>query len=98
MFSRTVLSAKDDCTRITPGKLADIVVLNAGAGLVVGGAADDLAAGIERAASAIDSGPPTGATPLSAAWAMDSSKAKSSAMGHLGRQRTVLRRYTEGRL
>ena len=38
------------------GPHRDIVVLNAGAGLVVGGAAADLAAGIEMAANAIDSG------------------------------------------
>ena len=38
------------------GPHRDIVVLNAGAGLVVGGAAPDLAAGIEIAAQAIDSG------------------------------------------
>lgn len=39
-----------------PGPHRDIVVLNAGAGLVVAGLADDLAAGIGRAAAAIDSG------------------------------------------
>jgi anthranilate phosphoribosyltransferase len=38
------------------GPHRDIVVLNAAAGLVVAGLADDLAAGIERAATAIDSG------------------------------------------
>ena len=38
------------------GAHRDIVVLNAGAGLVVGGAASDLADGIEQAARAIDSG------------------------------------------
>ncbi len=40
----------------TAGPHRDIVVLNAGAGLVVGGVVDDLAAGVERAAAAIDSG------------------------------------------
>jgi len=39
-----------------PGPHRDIVVLNAGAGLVVGGAADSLAAGVAIAAEAIDSG------------------------------------------
>jgi anthranilate phosphoribosyltransferase len=34
----------------------DIVVLNAGAALVVAGIADDLAAGVERATSSIDDG------------------------------------------
>jgi len=38
------------------GPHRDIVVLNAAAGLVVAGLADDLAAGIERAATAIDDG------------------------------------------
>lgn len=38
------------------GSLRDIVVLNAAAGLVVAGAAADLAAGMVRAADAIDSG------------------------------------------
>jgi anthranilate phosphoribosyltransferase len=38
------------------GPHRDIVVLNAAAGLVVGGAVDTLTAGIERAASVIDSG------------------------------------------
>ena len=40
----------------TAGPHRDIVVLNAGAGLVVAGLADDLGAGIERAAATIDSG------------------------------------------
>jgi anthranilate phosphoribosyltransferase len=39
-----------------PGSRRDIVLLNAGAALVVAGAADDLAAGIERAALTIDAG------------------------------------------
>lgn len=39
-----------------PGAHRDIVVLNAGAGLVVAGLAADLAAGIELAAAAIDDG------------------------------------------
>jgi anthranilate phosphoribosyltransferase len=39
-----------------PGPHRDIVVLNAAAGLVVGGAVADLAEGIERAATSIDSG------------------------------------------
>jgi anthranilate phosphoribosyltransferase len=39
-----------------PGPHRDIVVLNAAAGLVVTGMADDLAAGVERAATAIDDG------------------------------------------
>ncbi len=38
------------------GPLRDIVVLNAAAGLVVAGIADDLAAGVEAAAAAIDDG------------------------------------------
>lgn len=38
------------------GPARDIVVLNGGAGLVAAGKADDLASGIERAASAIDEG------------------------------------------
>ena len=39
-----------------PGPPADIAVLNAGAAIYVGGGADDLAAGIEAAREAIDSG------------------------------------------
>jgi anthranilate phosphoribosyltransferase len=39
-----------------PGARRDVVLLNAGAALVVAGAADDLAAGIDRAALAIDAG------------------------------------------
>jgi anthranilate phosphoribosyltransferase len=39
-----------------PGPRRDIVLLNAAAGLVAGGAADTLREGIERAAAAIDSG------------------------------------------
>jgi anthranilate phosphoribosyltransferase len=39
-----------------PGAHRDIVVLNAGAGLLVGGLADDLAGGMARAAAALDSG------------------------------------------
>jgi anthranilate phosphoribosyltransferase len=39
-----------------PGPHRDIVVLNAGAGLVAAGKADDLAAGVEAAAAAIDDG------------------------------------------
>jgi anthranilate phosphoribosyltransferase len=39
-----------------PGAHRDIVVLNAGAGLVVGGKVHDLATGVELARSAIDSG------------------------------------------
>jgi anthranilate phosphoribosyltransferase len=38
------------------GPPRDVVLLNAGAAIVVGGAADDLEAGIERAREAIDSG------------------------------------------
>lgn len=38
------------------GPYRDIVVLNAGAALVVAGLADDLAAGVDRAAAAIDDG------------------------------------------
>ena len=43
-----------------PGPHRDIVVLNAGAGLVVGGAAPDLAAGVALAAESIDSGAAAG--------------------------------------
>lgn len=39
-----------------PGARRDIVVLNAAAGLVVGGAADDLETGLELAAASIDGG------------------------------------------
>ena len=39
-----------------PGPKRDMVVLNAAAGLVVAGVADDLAAGVEAAAAAIDDG------------------------------------------
>jgi anthranilate phosphoribosyltransferase len=39
-----------------PGPARDIVVLNAAAGLVVAGIADDLGAGVEAAAAAIDDG------------------------------------------
>ena len=39
-----------------PGPRRDIVLLNAAAGLVVGGACDDLASGLEAAAAAIDDG------------------------------------------
>jgi len=39
-----------------PGPLRDMVVLNAGAGLVVADCATDLAAGVELAAAAIDDG------------------------------------------
>ncbi len=39
-----------------PGPAQDVVLLNAGAAIMAAGAADDLAAGIERAAAAIDSG------------------------------------------
>ncbi len=39
-----------------PGAPRDIVLLNSGAALVVAGVADDLAAGVKRAAEAIDSG------------------------------------------
>jgi anthranilate phosphoribosyltransferase len=45
--------------RVLAGELGphrDIVVLNAAAGLVVGGAADDIAAGLELASAAIDDG------------------------------------------
>ncbi len=38
------------------GPARDVVLLNAGAAILVGGAADDLAGGIERAREAIDSG------------------------------------------
>jgi anthranilate phosphoribosyltransferase len=38
------------------GPARDVVVLNAGAAIVVGGGADDLPSGIERAREAIDSG------------------------------------------
>ncbi len=40
------------------GAPRDVVVLNAGAAILVGGAADDLAQGVERAREAIDSGAP----------------------------------------
>ena len=46
-------------TRILAGEDGpprDVVLLNAGAAIVVGGAAADLAAGIERARESIDSG------------------------------------------
>ena len=43
-----------------PGPHADIVVLNAAAGLVVAGVADDLADGVTRARSAIESGAAAG--------------------------------------
>jgi anthranilate phosphoribosyltransferase len=39
-----------------PGARRDVVVLNAGAALVVAGVVDDLAAGIDRAALTIDAG------------------------------------------
>ncbi len=39
-----------------PGPAQDLTLLNAGAAIFVGGGADDLAAGIEQAARAIDSG------------------------------------------
>ena len=39
-----------------PGARRDVVLLNAGAALVVAGAVDDLPAGIERAALTIDAG------------------------------------------
>ncbi|MFP3906913.1 MAG: anthranilate phosphoribosyltransferase [Acidimicrobiales bacterium] len=39
-----------------PGPVRDIVVLNAAAGLWVGGAVDDIAAGVDAAAAAIDDG------------------------------------------
>ena len=39
-----------------PGAAADVAVLNAGAAIYVGGRADDLAGGIDRAREAIDSG------------------------------------------
>jgi len=39
-----------------PGPHRDVVVLNAAAGLVVGGAAPDLAEGVERAAASIEAG------------------------------------------
>jgi anthranilate phosphoribosyltransferase len=39
-----------------PGPTRDVVVLNAGAAILVGGGAPDLAAGLERAQEAIDSG------------------------------------------
>jgi len=39
-----------------PGPAADVAVLNAGAAIYVGGGADDLAAGVEAARDAIDSG------------------------------------------
>jgi anthranilate phosphoribosyltransferase len=39
-----------------PGPARDIVLFNAGAGLVVAGIAADLAAGVERAAASVDSG------------------------------------------
>ena len=39
-----------------PGPSRDIVALNAAAGLVVGGRADDLAAGLALATAAIDDG------------------------------------------
>ena len=38
------------------GPRRDLVLLNAGAAIYVGGAADDLGAGVEKAAAAIDSG------------------------------------------
>ena len=44
-----------------PGPHRDIVILNAAAGLVVGGAVDDLAAGLEVAGVAIDDGRAQGA-------------------------------------
>jgi anthranilate phosphoribosyltransferase len=47
--SRAVLAAKD-------GPRRDLVLLNAGAAIYVGGLAADLGAGVERAAEAIDSG------------------------------------------
>ena len=54
----------DAAMRVLGGELGahrDIVVLNAGAGLLVAGAVDDLAAGVELAASTIDSGAAGGA-------------------------------------
>ena len=48
-FARALLDGK-------PGPVRSIVLLNAGAALVVAGAADDLDAGIAAAASAIDDG------------------------------------------
>jgi anthranilate phosphoribosyltransferase len=44
-----------------PGPHRDIVVLNAAAGLVVGGAVADIAAGIDAAGAAIDDGSAQGA-------------------------------------
>jgi anthranilate phosphoribosyltransferase len=39
-----------------PGPAREVVVLNAGAAILVGGGADDLTGGVERAREAIDSG------------------------------------------
>lgn len=49
VFARRVLGGEQGAHR-------DIVVLNAGAGLLVGGVVDDLAAGVARAEAAIDDG------------------------------------------
>src|SRR5205807_9422058 len=43
-----------------PGAHRDIVLLNAAAGLVAAGVTDDLAGGLERAATSIDSGAAAG--------------------------------------
>jgi anthranilate phosphoribosyltransferase len=55
-------SPEDNATAIrgvlsgASGPRRDVVLLNAAAGLVVGGAVDDLEAGLELAASSVDSG------------------------------------------
>jgi anthranilate phosphoribosyltransferase len=46
---RSVLAGGDGAAR-------DVVLLNAGAAIYVGGAAEDLSAGVEKARAALDSG------------------------------------------
>jgi anthranilate phosphoribosyltransferase len=60
-----------------PGAHRDIVVLNAAAGLVAGGAVDDLAAGVAAAASSLDEG--------RAAGVLDQLAATSQAAAAVGR-------------
>ena len=44
------------CSRASEGPRRDLVLLNAGAAIYVGGAADSIGDGVEKAAEAIDSG------------------------------------------
>jgi anthranilate phosphoribosyltransferase len=49
-------AAARDVLEGRPGPVRDMVLLNAAAGLVVADLVDDLAAGVERAAAAVDDG------------------------------------------